>query len=411
MVYNGIKINRKRKEHVIMPLRINKNLDLFADFDPTKESKPISISNLCKDIDEGKLSLPIFQTYIRWQLEKSVALLNFQLFGKAAVSPISINVIENTEKAVPQVSFIDRKLMDDGQLIGKHSVNDGQQRLSCNYKAYINHEDFKCIVLDISKGKFLINKEKIRNSQIPVGVLYNKDPEVFKNYIKKRKHLQDFEVNDLLRRVRLKHLSYYYTVNYARDLSEEEQREWFEVLNLAGSRVSQVQVNLTEMLIKGVDYYREYAEPFIDRLKDANMEHLFAVKTTQISVPLAMLNSAYEVQQKDGNHTANFSPIPSDAKAGHISKLSSGEIRELFKLTLDGLDKAIKFIEQNSLDIPKRIDYITYLTGALVFNGDKDLNKNQIQYLIDWYNEVVFELLGNGERREVFAKIIKVKDM
>ncbi|MDF2612765.1 MAG: hypothetical protein K0S71_551 [Clostridia bacterium] len=393
-----------------MPIKINKNLEYYSTFDPTKESKPISLGQLCKDIEARKLTLPIFQTYIRWKVEKSIELLNFQLTGKAAVSPISINVIENKDLAVPQVSFIDRERIDSEELEGKHSVNDGQQRLSCNYKAYTDHEDFKCVVLDISVGKFIMNTGALKNCQIPVGVLYNKDPNVFKKYLEKHKALQVFEVSDLLTRVRNKFLGYYYTVNYARDLTEEEQREWFEVLNLAGSKVTDVEVSLTEMLIKGVDYYKEYAERFEERLRQASLEKLFVIKATQISIPLSALNAAYEIL-KGKKHTSNFSPIPSDVKASIICKLEKDEIRSIFNTSLDALDWVIDFIEQHNLKEPERIDYITYMIGAFVYIGSKQLNSKQTTYLIDWYNSVEFATKGNGERREVFDELIKIKDV
>lgn len=388
-----------------MTIRINKRLEEYSSFDPTKESKPESIGNLCKQIDEGIIILPIFQTYLRWQLEKSVSLLNFQLYGKAAVSPISINKIVDTDLAVQQVTFIERTLVDPTTLIGKESVNDGQQRLSCNYKTYVNHEDFKCIVLDISKGKFIVNSGETRNSQVPVGILYNKDIEVYKSYLKENKHLQTFEISDLLQRVRNKHLGYYYTVNYARDLSESEQREWFEVLNLAGSRVTGVQISLTEMLVKGVDYYNEYSKPCFERLTDANLEHLFAQKTTEISTPLSMLNPAYEVFKKK-EHSSNYSPIPSDVKASVICKLDSNEIRELFSISLTALNRAIDFLEDNSLGIPSRIDFITYLVGYFIFLENEELSQLQVSNLLNWYKNIEFDNLGNSQRRKIFDDLI-----
>lgn len=387
-----------------MAIRINKELEFFSTFDPTKESKPISIGNLCKEIQENKISIPIFQTYIRWSLEKCVELLNFQLYGKAAVSPISINVIENEELAVTQLSFIDRKKIEN--IKGINSVNDGQQRLSCNYKAYTNHDDFRCIVLDISKGKFIINNTKISSSQIPVGKLYNGNPNEFKKYLSEHKPLQSFEVQNLLTEIRNKHLGYYYTVNYAKDLEEKEQREWFEVLNLAGSRVSEVQVDLTNMLIKGVDFYKEYSDLFFERMSESNLEELFGKKSTEISIPVAALNSAFEVLTNK-KHTLNFSPIPSDKKATQISKLEPKIIRNIFELTLENLDKSINFIEQNNLKTPDRIDYITYLAGAFVYIGDKQLNSKQNEFLINWYNSVNFSKKDNGVRREIFNDLIK----
>lgn len=392
-----------------MAIKINKNLMFYSTFDPTKESQPVSLKNLCSDIENKKITLPVFQTYIRWTAEKSVSLLNFQLTGKAAVSPISINKIENKELAVPQVSFLERDLIDIGDIIGKHSVNDGQQRLSCNYKAYIDHEDFKSIVLDITSGKFVINTGAVKKSQIPVGKLYNKDDSVFDKYISDHKELQTLEVQRLLTKVRNKFMSYYYTVNYAKDLTEKEQLEWFDVLNLAGSKVTGVEVQLTNMLVKGVDFYKEYSNKFIEKLDSENLYDLIIRKDTEVSIPLATLNAAYEVVTNKA-HSSNCSPIPSDHKASAISKLEVDIIRELFNVTLLGLEKAISFINENNL-VPTRIDYLTYLTGLFVHNKNIDMNNNQTEQVIEWFNNVEFSDQGNTIRREIFDKLIKIKDI
>lgn len=392
-----------------MAIKINKKLEMFSTFDPTKESKPVSLGNLCKEIEERKLTLPIFQTYIRWKVEKSIDLLNFQLSGKAAVSPISINIIENQDLAVPQVSFIERERIENEDISGKHSVNDGQQRLSCNFKAYTDHEEFKCIVLDITTGKFIMNTGALRKSQIPVGKLYNKDPKVFTQFLKDHKDLQVFEIQDLLTKIRNKFMGYYYTVNYARDLSEEEQREWFEVLNLAGTKVTDVEVNLTEMLIKGVDFYKEYSDKFVEKLRESSLEQLIVFKATEVSIPLAALNPAYEVL-KNKDHKSNFSPMPSDVKANLISKLDKGDIRKLFDMTLDALERAVEFIEENELKLPDRIDYVTYLLGAFVFLGnDSRISETQKEQIIEWYKNVEFSKKDNGERRRYFEELIRVR--
>jgi len=391
-----------------MVIKMNKKLEVCSTFDPSKDSKLISLGDLCLDIEKGKLTLPIFQTYIRWTTEKSIRLLNFQLFGKAPVAPISINIIKEKELAVQQVSFLERVVFDNEDISGKHSVNDGQQRLSCNYKAYIDHEDFKCVVLDITSGEFTMNTGVLKKSQIPVGKLYNKDPKVLKQYEIEHKDLQEFEVHDLIMRVRNKFLGYCYTVNYASDLTEEEQLEWFEVLNLAGSRITEVEVNLTEMLVKGVDYYKEYADKFGEKLKESSLEGLFVMKATQISIPLAALNPSYEILKKK-EHTNNFCPIASDAKANLISKLDENEIRQTFTMTLTALDNAIEFIEQQSLKKPERIDYLTYILGAFVYIGKKELNESQKDYMVNWYNEVKFSNKDNGERRKIFEKLIHVR--
>ncbi|WP_144524158.1 hypothetical protein [Bacillus thuringiensis] len=390
-----------------MAIRINKKLDYFSSFDPTKESKPISLGNLCKDIEEGRLTLPIFQTGIRWKVEKSIELLNFQLTGKAAVAPISINIIENKSIAVPQVKFISRDLVPEEELAGKHSVNDGQQRLSCNYKAYTDDDEFRNVVLDITTGKFVLNSGPMRQSQIPVGKLYNKDPKVFEGFVRENPQMQTFEVQSLLTRIRNKFLAYYYTVNYAKDLSEEEQREWFEVLNLAGSKVTETEVHLTGMLVKGVDYYKEYAEKFGEKLKESGLDSLFVQKATEISIPLAALNPAYEII-KQKPHSANFSPMPSDVKASLISKLTADELHTIFNWTLDALDKALAFIESKHLAEPKRIDYVTYLLGAFVVLQNNELNVAQENFLIDWYETVEFAKKDNGVRRKIFDSLIQV---
>jgi hypothetical protein len=214
-------------------MRPNPKLKKFSTYDPTKDSRQISIKELCDNIEEGKIILPIFQTFIRWGLSKAIDLFDFQLLGKAAVSPISVNIIENVDLAVNQVAFVNRKPIDKKELQGKMSVNDGQQRLTCNYKAYINHEDFSDVYLDITKGKFLVNKER-RAGQIPVGVLYNKNDSIFKKYCESKKEFRDFDIFGLLTDIRKKFFSYYYTVNIAKDLSDEEQQQWFDVLNRAG---------------------------------------------------------------------------------------------------------------------------------------------------------------------------------
>lgn len=392
-----------------MAIKINKNLIYYSTFDPTKESKPVSLKDLCSEIEERKIVLPIFQTYIRWTPEKSVSLLNFQLNGKAAVSPISINKIENNDLAVPQLSFLTRDLINQAELVGKQSVNDGQQRLSCNYKAYIDDEDFKSIVLDITAGKFLINPAGLTKSQIPVGKLYNKEDSVFDDYIATHKELQPLEVQRLLTKVRNKFMSYYYTVNYAKDLTEDEQLKWFDVLNLAGSRVTGVEVDLTNMLVKGVDFYKEYSNKFVEKLVGASLDDLIIREETKVSIPLSTLNPAYEIV-KDRVHSSNCSPIPSDRKALAISKLEPVEIRAIFDMTLIALDKTLSFIYDNNLN-PGRIDYITYLTGLFVYNNNEDMNTQQKEEVINWFSNVDFTDKGNSERRDIFDRLLLIKDL
>lgn len=355
------------------------------------------------------MTLPIFQTYIRWTLDKSVDLLNFQLNGMAPVAPISINIIDMEEAATDQVTFVERDFIGKNYTKSKYSCIDGQQRLSCNYKAYTDHEDFRCVVLDIRQGKFIINSSAIKEWQIPVGKLYNRDDKEFDNYLKTHKELQAFEIQNILTKVRNKFLGYYYIVNYAKDLTEKEQLEWFEVLNLAGSRVTEVQVYLTDMLVKGVDFYKEFSDKFYDILYGSSLHKLFNRKTTEVSIPLATLNAAYE-KVNDRSHTLNFSPIPSDAKGALMGREEDvDKIREMFRITLISLDRAINFIlESKFINKIDRIDYITYLTGAFVYIGEANINESQKHFLLDWINNVEFGSKGNSERRKIFNELIKV---
>lgn len=369
-----------------MAIRINKDLARWADFDPTKESNPKPLRDLCREIEMGNIVLPIFQTYIRWQVEKSIELLNFQLTGFAAVAPISINRIKKQGDVGMQISFITREKIPQEEVVNKDSVIDGQQRLTCNYKAYSDHPDFRNIVFDISLGKFVLNNEELKNSQIPVGVLYNKDAAVFDQFLKDRPPLQSADIFLLLGKIRNKFMGYYYTVNIANDLTETQQLEWFEVLNLAGTKVTGVQVELTEMLVKGVDYYTEYAARFHENLRAFGLVDLLVQKSTELSIPLAMLNPAIEVLQ-GRRHKHNFCPMPSDVKPSLMSKLKAEEIRELFTIALNGLTLSLEFIEEKGLERPTRIDYVTNLAGAFMYARGNEVDEAQ---LISWYNKVDF---------------------
>lgn len=81
--------------------------------------------------------MPLYQRDVSWTLNQAIDLLNYQLLGKAPVAPISMNVIWDTDDFVPQVSFIDREMLEMNSVDkGQMSVVDGQQRLTTNYKAY-----------------------------------------------------------------------------------------------------------------------------------------------------------------------------------------------------------------------------------------------------------------------------------
>ncbi|MDJ8951191.1 hypothetical protein PTL49_15090, partial [Clostridium perfringens] len=69
-------------------MKINKNLEKIAGFNPTKRTYQISILNICEKIENQEITLPLYQRDVSWTLQKSVDLMNYQLLGKAPVAPI-----------------------------------------------------------------------------------------------------------------------------------------------------------------------------------------------------------------------------------------------------------------------------------------------------------------------------------
>ena len=387
-------------------MRISKELVKAASFNPTKKSHQMSIIDMCQKIDDQSISLPLYQRDLSWTIAKSIALLNYQLLGKAPVSPISINVILNSQDCVPQVSFIDRELLNNVER-GQYSVVDGQQRLTTNYKAYVNHEDFRNIVLDLGKGVFSEVQGAIRNNQIPVGVLLFKDDTLLFEYAKKRSSLRAPEIMNLLLQIKSKIKNYNYTINSAEDLSEDEQIEWFEVLNNAGSRVSIIQMRFSKLKAHGIDIYTQYTNLFRSKLIEVGFEDFFTPQKTTVSYPIAALNPAYE-KITGRSHSNNYAPIPSDTKENQLCNLKPEDLTKCFSLTLEALDTVLDFMDSNELKKPDRIDYINYLIGYFVFNGF-DIDDGAKEFLIKWYDSVDFTNKSNTGRRDIFNSLIEAK--
>lgn len=388
-------------------MKISESLKKMVAYNPTKQTFQMSSLNLCEKIETNDITLPLYQRDISWSTKKSVSLLNYQLNGKAPVSPISVNKITEKSNSVTQITFIDRTIIDIFK-IGQLSITDGQQRLSTNYKCYINHPDFSCVVLDLQKGEFTIidSPTCIKSCQIPAGILLNKDTDTFFDYINKSKSLKKPEVTNILLQTRSKLRDYNYTINLAEDLSEDEQIEWFEVLNNAGSRVTRVQMKFSKLRLDGIDIYAQYTKIYKKQLEDAGF-YLFTVKDTEVSIPIANLNCALEyITGKE--HSLNFTPIPSDVKENQLCNLTADQLKTCFSLTLNALDTAINFIKLNNLKQPDRIDYITYLTGYFVFAGKNSLYSEKNEKLIKWYNEVNFNNKPNGKRRDMFNELLKI---
>lgn len=382
-------------------MNINKHLLEAVNLNPTKDSRQEYVFTLCEYIEKNELTLPLYQRDVSWTLDKCVKLLNYQLLSKSPMSAISINITNNTEKefAVPQVSFIERKLLSK-TVRGQMSVVDGQQRLTTNYKAYCNHPDLKSVVLDLGKGKFVINAEAYRENQIPVGVLLNKDDNELITYTEKNKALSaPMTVNALLQ-IRNKIKTYQYTINFATNLTEDEQIHWFEVLNTAGSRTSAIQMKFSKLKVHGIDIYTQYAYVYRDMIQEHGYDFF------KLSYSIAALNPAYEVLFS-GKHSNNFAPISSDTKENQLCKLNPDKLKECFEMTLEALEKALNFIENNDLEKYNRPYFVNYLIGYFVFHKEK-ISNQQKNNLINFYKNVALGNQTNAERRSLYSILLNL---
>lgn len=381
-----------------------------ASFDPTKKSHAASIQHLCQKIESEKLTIPVYQRNLSWTHEKAVDLFNFQLNGKSAISAISIIEINNNvenDGGVKQLKFLTREpIQKRGRL---ETVIDGQQRLSTNYRAYIGDEEFDRIVLDLSAGHFRDTKGKeLTLRQIPVTKLLNKDASALTSYLKDKYSTEDFnDVYSLLLEVRTKLHTYSYTINVAEDLTFEEQKGWFEILNNAGTRVKGLQLALAEVnenyTFDIYDYFIEFKNVILQ--SSLSIKKLYAPLSTQDSYPMCALNPWYEVHFEQA-HQANFAPFPSDAKTGTMVKLKQEDIEKITQKTLSSLKLALDFLrEYDLIEQIQRIDYVLYIIGYLAFNNDNIKNPAN---LIKWVRETDFSKKDNGERRQIFEDLIKL---
>jgi len=385
-------------------MNINKSLLAAANLNPTKNSRQEYIFTLCENIERNELTLPLYQRDMSWTLQKCVELLNYQLLNKSPISAISINIINNTDPdyAVPQVSFIERELLSD-TMRGQMSVVDGQQRLTTNFKAYCNHPDLKNVVLDLGKGEFVINPEGFRRNQIPVGILFNKDDSVLIDYTNTHKALSSPEVVSSLLQIRSKIKTYQYTINFATDLSEDEQIDWFEVLNNAGSRVSIIQMRFSKLKTHGIDIYTQYTNIYRRKVLEHGYDY-FTPQKTNVSYPIAALNPSFELLIS-GKHSNNFAPISSDTKESQLCNLTPENLQKCFSVTLEALDEALQFIEDNDLKKHNRSDYINYLLGYFVFHHEGITDEKKYN-LIKWYNSVNFTNKSNTARRKIYTDLL-----
>ena len=57
-------------------------------------------------------------------------------------------------------------------------------------------------------------------------------------------------------------------VGTATDLTEDEQINWFEVLNNAGSRVSIIQMRFSKLKAHGIDVYTQYTHVYRNKVQE-----------------------------------------------------------------------------------------------------------------------------------------------
>lgn len=382
----------------------NIKLQAAANLNPTKRSQTMTITDLCEKIENGSLTVPLYQRGLSWNDTKAINLFNYQLFGKAPVAPISLNEV-GTNDDVPQLSFISRNMITDNHQ-GKLSVVDGQQRLTTNYKAYSNDDSFSNIVFDFTQAKFRnANNGRANKSQVPVGILFNKNQQILTDYIYKNYSANDAtKLFPVLVGIRAKILNYSYTIHIADNMTENEQIEWFEVLNNAGSKVSLIELSLSKLRMHNFDIYSFFINPYKNMVKEYGFDELFSPFSSNVSYPIASLNPAFEYLIKDGLHSKNYAPIPSDTKEKMFLKLTKQQLEKMSQLTLEALNKALDFIFEYQLqDYIKAMQYVMYLTGYFIFQE----NNIQKDKLAKWVEEISFDNLSNGERRSIYSKLIK----
>ena len=71
-------------------MNINQKLIRAAEFNPTEKSHKLTVLSMCQQIEKQQITLPLYQRDMSWNLHKCISLLNYQLLGKAPVSPLSV---------------------------------------------------------------------------------------------------------------------------------------------------------------------------------------------------------------------------------------------------------------------------------------------------------------------------------
>ena len=231
-----------------------------------------------------------------------------------------------------------------------------------------------------------------------------KDDSLLTDYFASHRQLSSFEVMNLCAKIRQKFFQYYYIINIAENLTEKEQIDWFTVLNNAGTSVSKAQLSLASLQLQDIDIYVDYTQVFMEKLDEISDSKKSYVppKKTDTTYPIAALNPILERDYLRNKALKNIAPISPDEKSTYLKKLSRDDLNACFNKTLELLDITIRFIKENNLPLPTRIDYVTYLIGYFAFNPVVDTN-----YVVNWYKTVNFTDTSNSDRRKEYARFVK----
>lgn len=383
-----------------MKINIDK-IQQALNFNPTKRSQTMTIAELSEKIENNTIVLPVYQRNLVWNDNEMIDLFNYQLFGKAPIAPLSFNEIGANDE-VSQLSFINRiELKDNHQ--HKFSVVDGQQRLTTNYKAYSNDETLSHIVFDFAQGSFK-KSNNINRTQIPVGILFGKNQQVLIDYIyKKYSVTKANELFPLLLEVRTKFFNYSYTIHIAENMTADEQIEWFELLNNAESKMSEMELTVAKIRMRGFDLHSEFTIPYMKLIKHYDLEKVFANFESKLSYSLSALNPSFEWLWKGQKHNINCAPISSDTKEKLFLKLSKKQLKVMSELTLNALNDTLFFVANNHLQNNiKTMECVMFLTGYFIFNKD-NLQKEKLK---NWIEKFTTESKSLNERRTIYNNLI-----
>ena len=74
---------------------------------------------------------------------------------------------------------------------------------------------------------------------------------------------------------------------------------------------------------------------------------------------------------------SDFLYISSDTKENQLCNLKPEQLLKCFDVTLEALDKALKFIDDNRLKKYNRSDYVNNLIGYFVFHREEITDKQK----------------------------------